>query len=89
LTRRRKAEFAIMRSLGINKWIVFVSALAEQALLSIIGVALGFTFVAVIWGYAIITRPAVFLACYLLGAVFAAAGAAGTNVMKVLRDRGE
>ena len=89
LTRRRKAEFAIMRSVGINKWVVFMSALVEQALLSVAGAALGFAFVAVIWGYAIITRPAVFLACYLLGAVFAAAGAAGTNVMKVLRDRKE
>ena len=89
LTRRRKAEFAIMRSIGVNKWVVFISALAEQALLSVVGVALGFAFVAVAWGYTSLTRPAVFLGCYLLGAVFAAAGAAGTNVMKVLRDKRE
>jgi len=89
LTRRRKAEFAIMRSVGVNKWTVFVSALAEQALLSLIGVTLGFAFVAVIWGYTDAVRPAVFFGCYLLGAVFASVGAAGTNVMKVLRDRRE
>jgi len=89
LTRRRKAEFAIMRSIGVSKWVVFFSALAEQSLLSIAGAALGFAFVAAVWGYTSLTRPAIFLACYLLGAVFAAIGAAGTNVMKVLRDRRE
>jgi len=89
LTRRRKAEFAIMRSIGVSKWVVFTSALAEQSLLSIAGAALGFAFVALTWGYASLTRPAIFLACYLLGAVFASIGAAGTNVMKVLRDRRE
>ena len=89
LTRRRKAEFAIMRSIGVNKWVVFTSALLEQALLSVTGTALGFALVAAIWNYASITRPAVFLACYLIGAIFAATTAAGTNVMKVLRDRKE
>ena len=89
LTRRRQAEFAIMRSIGVSKWVVFTSALTEQAFLSITGAALGFAFVALAWGYASLTRPAIFLACYLLGAIFAAIGAAGTNVMKVLRDRGE
>ena len=89
LTRRRKAEFAIMRSIGVNKWVVFSSALAEQTLLCSVGAALGFSFVAIIWGYMSITRPAVFLACYLIGAIFAALSAASTNVMKVLRDRNE
>jgi len=89
LTRRRKAEFAIMRSIGVSKWVVFISALTEQATLSLAGAALGFLFVALAWGYSSLERPAIFLACYLLGAVFAAIGAAGTNVMKVLRDRGE
>ena len=89
LTRRRKAEFAIMRSIGVSKWVVFASALTEQALLSIAGAALGFALVAAAWSYTSLTRPAVFLACYLLGAIFAATGAAGTNVMKVLRDRRE
>jgi hypothetical protein len=89
LTRRRKAEFAIMRSIGVSKWVVFTSALAEQSLLSVAGAALGFAFVSLVWDYASLTRPAIFLACYLIGAVFASIGAAGTNVMKVLRDRGE
>jgi len=89
LTRRRKAEFAIMRSIGVSKWVVFTSALTEQSLLSLMGAALGFGFVALLWDYTSLTRPAIFLACYLLGAVFASIGAAGTNVMKVLRDRRE
>jgi len=78
-----------MRSIGVNKGVVFISALTEQALLSVTGAALGFAFVAWIWGYTSLTRPAVFLACYFIGAVFAAIGAAGTNVMKVLRDKAE
>ena len=89
LTRRRKAEFAIMRSIGVSKWVVFMSALSEQTLLSVAGAALGFAFVALVWDYTSLTRPAVFLVCYLLGALFASIGAAGTNVMKVLRDRRE
>ena len=89
LTRRRKAEFAVMRSIGVSKWIVFINALTEQVVLSITGVVLGLAFVAVIWDYISYTRPLVFLACYLAGSVFAAAGAAGTNVMKVLREKRE
>jgi len=79
LTRRRKAEFAIMRSIGVSKRVVFSGALAEQALLSITGATLGFVFTAAVWGYTSLTRPAIFLACYLLGAFFAATGAAGTK----------
>jgi len=89
LTRRRNAEFAIMRSVGVSKVIVFISALVEQALMSLFGAALGFAFVALIWGYTSLMRPGVFLGCYLLGAVIAARSAAGTDVMKVLRDRKE
>jgi len=89
LTRRRKAEFAVMRSIGVNRMVIFISALAEQAILSISGAVLGFVFVALIWNYTSMTRPTVFLACYLTGAIFAAIGAAGTNVMKVLRDKRE
>ena len=89
LTRRRKPEFAVMRSIGVHRRVIFISALTEQALLSIAGVAVGFVFVAIAWGYASLTRPAIFLACYLLGAIFSAASAAGTNVMQVLRDRRE
>jgi len=89
LTRRRKPEFAVMRSIGVHRSVIFISALAEQALLSIAGATLGFVFVAIAWGYTSLTRPAIFLACYLLGAIFSAASAAGTNVMQVLRDRRE
>jgi len=89
LTRRRKAEFAVMRSIGVNKWVVFISALTEQAFLSIIGASLGFALVAIIWNYTSLQRPAIFLGFYLLGAIFASIGAARTNVMEVLRDRKE
>jgi len=89
LTRRRKAEFAVMRSIGVNKWVVFANALTEQVMLSIAGAVLGVAFVTIAWGYTSYTRPGVFLACYLFGSVFASIGAARTNVMKVLRDRRE
>ena len=89
LTRRRKSEFAIMRSIGIGKNVIFISAFTEQIILGMIGSVFGFMFVAFVWNYTSLTRPAIFLACYLVGAIFAAKGAAGTNVMKVLRDRRE
>jgi hypothetical protein len=87
LTRRRKPEFAVMRSVGVHKRDIFFGALAEQAALSAAGAALGCALIAAAWGYLSLTRPAVFLACFLLGAVISSIKAAGTDVLKILRDK--
>jgi len=87
LTRRRKPEFALMRCAGIHRRDIFFGTLTEQVVLSAFGAALGCALVAVTWGYFSAARPAVFLACYILGTVFSSFSAAGTDVLKILRDR--
>jgi hypothetical protein len=87
LSRRRKPEFAVMRSAGVHRRHIFTGALVEQAVLSVTGAALGFALVAAVWGYMDYERPAVFLGCYVLGTVFSAVKAAGTDVLKILREK--
>jgi hypothetical protein len=87
LTRRRKPEFAVMRSVGIHKRDIFVCALFEQAVLSAAGAAAGCVLVAAVWGYLSFERPAVFLGCFVFGALFSAIRAAGTNVLKIMRAK--
>jgi hypothetical protein len=87
LTRRRRSEFAVMRSAGVHRRHIFIGALTEQTVLSVAGTALGCAVIAAAWSYFSIERPAIFLVCYLLGAVFSAARAAGTDVMKILQER--
>jgi len=87
LTRRRKPEFAVMRSIGVRKADVFMGALAEQGLLCLIGAAAGCVLFLVIWGEVLLIHAAVFTVCYVLGSAFSAARAAGTDVLKVLREK--
>lgn len=87
LTRRRKPEFALMRSIGVNKRDVFIGALGEQAALCAVGAAVGFAAFGVFYGSFIALPPVLFTLCYILGCVFAAIRAAGTNVLKILREK--
>ncbi|MCL2249165.1 MAG: ABC transporter permease [Oscillospiraceae bacterium] len=87
LTRQRMSEYAIMRSVGVRRRGIFFGALYEQAMLSLLGAALGFLVVMFTWDYMNFERPAIFLACYIIGAVFSASRAAGTDVMAILRNR--
>ena len=87
LTRRRRAEFAVMRSVGVNRRNIFVGTLFEQTLLCAVGAAIGCFAFSLTWGYVFIQRPLVFLGCYVMGVVFSAAGAARTDVLRLLRDK--
>jgi len=87
LTRQRKSEFATMRSVGINRRDIALSALSEQVTLCLIGAALGFALVAITLGYLSVERPLIFLACYTLGAIFSVIKAAKTDVLSILRER--
>jgi len=86
LTRRRKAEFAILRSVGVNKFKLFLGTAFEQAVLCAAGVAIGCALFTLTWGYVFIERPAVFLACYIAGAMICAVRAARTDVMSMLKS---
>jgi len=61
--------------------------LFEQAALCALGVALGCILFTLTWDYVFIERPLIFLGCYMLGAVISAARAAGTDVLRLLRDK--
>jgi len=87
LTRRRKPEFATMRSLGVGRRSIFISALTEQAALCAAGTILGVLLVWGAWGYLSFIEPAIFLVCYTAGAAFSAVRAAGTDVLKILREK--
>ena len=87
LTRRRNNEFAIMRSAGVGKYNIFFGTLFEQAMLCALGVALGCFVFWLTWGYVYYERPLIFLGCYVLGTVFSAGRAAGTDVLRLLREK--
>jgi len=87
LTRRRGAEFAMMRSVGVNKVSIFLGTLFEQTFLCAVGVALGCVLFSFSWGFVFFEEAMVFLGCYVLGVVISAARAAGTDVLRLLRER--
>ena len=87
LTRRRKAEFANMRSVGVGKGRIFAGALFEQTLLCAVGVAAAIVLFYLTWGNVFIHESLIFLGCYMLGAMISAARAAGTDVLRLLREK--
>jgi len=87
LTRQRKSEFAVMRSVGIHRRDVFFGVFSEQLILSLIGAFLGCALTLLIFRDLLFERPAILLGCYLLGTIFAAIRVAGTNVLKVMKEK--
>jgi hypothetical protein len=87
IMRRRKQEFAIMRSVGFNRFGIFFGALTEQTMLCAVGAGLGLIMVTLTWGYTAFTHPALFVGCYMVGAAFSAVRAAGTDVLRILSER--
>jgi|GEM_PF-441691 len=87
LTRRRKAEFAILRSIGVRKYHVFFGALAEQLALCVVGAAAGCALYVTVRGEFMPAPAAIFTACYTLGAAISAVRAAGADVLKILREK--
>jgi len=87
LTRRRKPEFALMQSVGIHKLSVFLGALLEQTALCTIGTLLGCLLALLAWQHVSVMQSVIFLGFYILGALFFATKAAGTDVLKILQDK--
>ena len=86
-TRRRKDEFAIMRSIGVGRGGIFLGAVLEQAVLCSVGVIIGTAVFSLTWDYVFIERSLIFFGCYMFGTVFSAARAAGTDVLRLLREK--
>jgi len=87
LTRQRKSEFAVMRSVGIHRRDVFTGVFSEQLILSLTGAVFGCGLTFLIFRDITFLRPAILIGCYLLGTIFAAIRVAGTNVLKVMKDK--
>ena len=85
IARRRKPEFAVMRSVGIRRADIFLGALTEQAALGLAGVITGGVLFSIFSGTANPAHSSIFWACYTLGAAIPAAKSAGTDVLKILR----
>jgi len=88
--RNRKQEFAIMRSLGTKKGMVFSEALFEQLFLGLVGTALGLI-AYFLWNEFKIMPPwgilGVYLLCYLTGSSFAVYRITQVKVMSILREK--
>jgi len=87
LTRRRKPEFAIMRSIGVKKTDVFFGALTEQGLLCLVGAIIGCLLYLLVWGTFLPWVALLFTLFYTLGSAISAAKAAGADVLKILREK--
>ncbi|MCL2628167.1 MAG: ABC transporter permease [Oscillospiraceae bacterium] len=87
LTRARRSEFAVMRSVGIHRRDIFTGILSEQFILSLIGAAVGSGLTIIVFGSISIIRPAILLGCYVLGTVFAGIKVSGTNVLEVMKEK--
>lgn len=86
--RNRKAEFAVMRSLGASGIYVFFESFIEQAILCVIGTAAGtvisyFAYNGLSLSQA--NKVFIFIACYLSGAMIEAINIAGIKVMKIMK----
>jgi len=85
LTRQRLSEYAIMRSMGVRRRGIFLAALFEQAFLSLVGAVIGIVLVSFTVHYTSFDGAAVFLLCYVVGAMLSVTRALGSDVMALLR----
>jgi cell division protein FtsX len=86
--KNRKAEFAVMRSMGASGAYVFYISFVEQAVLCIIGASIG---TLISWlsynqlSVQQLNKILIFVACYLLGTIIEAISIAGIKVMKIMK----
>lgn len=86
--RGRVREFAVMRSLGMKRWRVFLQVFEEQTLLMALGAALGALAGLLLEGglsVRALMGAGVSLAVFLAGAAAAVWGMTRVNVMKLMR----
>ena len=86
--KNRKAEFAVMRSMGASGGYVFYISFIEQAVLCIMGASIG---TLISWfSYSQLSdqqlnKIAIFVVCYLLGTIIEAICIASIKVMKIMK----
>jgi ABC-type antimicrobial peptide transport system permease subunit len=86
--RNRKAEFAVMRSMGASGGYVFYISFIEQAVLCLIGALIG-VLVSLIGFKQLsatqINKVLIFIGCYLAGTAIEALRIASVKVMKIMK----
>ena len=90
LTRTRKAELAVMRSLGSGKIKTFIMFFFEQMILCLIGSALGVIIGIIIYGTLTsmqIIAVLGYFVCYAVGCMIAVSIMNRVNVLKILSTR--
>jgi len=86
--KNRKAEFAVMRSMGASGGYVFYISFVEQAILCIIGTMLGTLISWIVFNQLSptqINKIAIFITCYLFGTAIEAIRIACIKVMKIMK----
>ena len=87
--RNRKQEFAIMRSLGTKKSVVFGEAFMEQFFLGLIGTSIGLIAYYAMYQYEILPplgNIIAFLLCYLIGSSIVVYWIVSVKVMSILKE---
>lgn len=88
--RNRKQEFAVMRSLGMKKGMVFGETFIEQLFLGIIGTALGLI-AYYVWYHFEIMPPwgsiIAFLLCYMIGSCIVVYWITNMKVMALMKEK--
>ena len=88
LINARRMEFAILRGLGAGRCRVFLSFFLEQALLCLLGCAMGALILGAVTGsISWIPVIGIFAGCYLLGTALSVLVIARTNLMLLLGER--
>lgn len=88
--RNRKPEFAVMRSLGTKKRMVFGEVFIEQFSLGIIGTTLGLMVYYVLYNFKIMppwNNIAILLLCYMLGCSIVMFWIVNVKVMSILKEK--
>jgi len=84
LTRRHRLDVAVMRVIGIGKRDIFISLIAEQAALFVIGAAAGWLLGFALFGAFTPVLPLIFALMYILGSLLCCVSAMDRNIHRLL-----
>lgn len=88
LTRNRRPEFAVMRSMGARRGNVFFVAFIEQLMLGVLGALLGVIGYNIVRGFGAsinLTQLGIYIGCYIIGAAAAVIRITTINVMQIMK----
>lgn len=89
LTRSRRGEYAIMRSIGASRRMVIATALTEQVVLALVGVSLGWLLFSRTQASGVMAYASIGLVfgCYCLGSGLSVFLCTRINVMAIMKEK--